>query len=275
MDRASLKVYLDERLSQSYEPAEVQSLSRILSEFIVDANTENSKLIADDCLERLTLGEPVQYITGYTWFHSLRMHINPHVLIPRPETEELVDWIVQDYHKKLIMSDPEILDVGTGSGCIALALKKQIPSAHVAAIDISADALRVAMSNAIAHELMVEFRIYDILQEDLDRTFDVIICNPPYISNEEFDILTKQVRDHEPQLALKAGTDDPLVFYHRLTELGKTHLNTGGRLYMELNEFRAQDIRSLFVNAGYETELRKDLQEKWRMLKAKENRENR
>ena len=272
LDKAELLEYLNAQLPASDDPREKQSIAGILGEYLLESNPDARHALADHCLERIAQGEPVQYITGYTWFYDLKLTVTPDTLIPRPETEELVEWVLKDHRKGLIYKDPEILDVGTGSGCISVAIKKQIPSAHVAAIDISADALRVAMSNAVAHELMVEFRIYNILQEDLDRTFDVIICNPPYISNEEIDILSTQVRDHEPQLALTTGADDPLVFYHRLTELGKTHLNTGGRLYMELNEFRAQDIRSLFVNAGYETELRKDLQGKWRMLAAWLNR---
>lgn len=263
---------MKERLSPSIETGEALSLVRILAEHIEANQSDEWRTLADQCLERLIRREPVQYITGQTWFYDLKLNVNPFVLIPRPETEELVDWVVQDYRKGLIHSDPEILDVGTGSGCIALAIKKQIHSAHVEAIDVSPDALAVAMYNAVANEVMIEFRLYDILIEDLDRTFDIIVSNPPYVSQEELDNLSPEVRDYEPVIALAPETGGPLIFYERLVELGKTHLNTGGLIYMELSEFRASEIESLFIAAGYSTELRKDMQGKMRMLKAGESR---
>lgn len=266
MERAELFEYLKAQIPAGDDPRETQSIAGILGEYLLESNPVARKALADHCLERLAQGEPIQYITGSTWFYNLQLSVTPDVLIPRPETEELVEWVIEDHRHGLIYKDPEILDVGTGSGCIALAIKKHIPSAHVAAIDISADALRVAMTNAIQHNVMIEFRIYDILHEELERTFDVIICNPPYITQVEMRLLSTQVRDHEPHLALTTGTEDPLLFYKRLTELGQTHLNRNGRMYMELNEFHAQEIQQLFIATGYETELRKDMHGKWRML---------
>jgi release factor glutamine methyltransferase len=266
LDKTGLINYLNERLGGYPDTREASSIAGILADYLLADSTANLHERADVCVERVRKGEPVQYVTGNTWFYDLQLGVTPAVLIPRPETEELVEWILDDYRNQLIPSEPEILDIGTGSGCIALALKKNIATCHIAAIDISADALCVAMSNAVTNEVMIEFRLYDILKEELERTFDVIVSNPPYISRDELQMLSKQVRDYEPVLALCPDPDDALVFYRRLAELGKTHLNTNGRMYLELNEFRAQEIKALFDTAGYETELRKDMQDKWRML---------
>ena len=260
--------YLFYQLCNIYDLGEARSISRLLAELISGAPPENWHDLADLWLLRMAKNEPIQYIVGYTWFYGLKIKVDQRVLIPRPETEELVDMVVQDYRNNLIINQPQILDVGTGSGCIALAIKKNISRADVHAIDVSSDAQIVAQANASVYGLDIDFTRSDILIDTMSRTFDVIISNPPYVSDEEFGRLSSQVREYEPRQALMPDSEDPLIFYRKLAEFGKTNLNTNGTMYLELNEFRAYEIRALFIDAGYDTDLRKDMQGKWRMLKA-------
>lgn len=268
MTRQTLKLYLQEQLEQSFEKDEAGRITRILFECITEQASEAWQAEAVRFLDRIKSGEPVQYVTGNTWFYNLKIGVSPAVLIPRPETEELVDWLVKDLRNTLITSEPEILDVGTGSGCISLALKKMIPGSFVTGVDISTEALALAMANAVSNDLMVEFRQYDFLNEYPDNQYDAIISNPPYISHQEYQHIAASVRDFEPKIALTPVSEDPLIFYRVLAEYGKTHLKPDGRMYLELNEFLADEIHAIFIEAGYQTEMRKDMQGKWRMLKA-------
>ena len=263
----NLKEYINNRLYSCFNTREAASITRILLEYLKTVADKNPKEVADACVARILSGEPVQYVTGYTWFYHLRLHVNEHVLIPRPETEELVDWLIQDYLQGRIKTGPDIVDIGTGSGCIALAACKFIENALVMAIDISPEALAVATANATALHLDVTFQCKDILEEGLEGIYDVIIANPPYISLGEMNALPRQVSAYEPQIALSPPVDDPLVFYRRLAILGIQHLRPAGSLYVELSEFRAEEIQQIFVDVGYQTEMRRDLQGKWRMLK--------
>ena len=260
--------YLHEQLVPVFTARDAEQHAYLLAEFVAASNTSDWQSLADRSVERLLKGEPVQYIIGYVWFYHLKLMVTPAVLIPRPETEELVDWLIQDYRKGLIHKSPSILDAGTGSGCIALAISKQITEAIVTGIDVSGEALKVARANAILHQSKADFQCMDILHADLHGVYDVIISNPPYISKEEFSQLSPSVRNFEPAIALTPEENDALIFYRKIAELGKTHLTSHGWIYAELNEFRAEDIRSIFADLGYSTEMRKDMQGKWRMLKA-------
>lgn len=268
MDKAALFDYLKSQVANSNEPHEAQRIAGMLGEYLLEAHPDTRLALADQLIERIVQGEPVQYVIGYTWFYNLKLEVNSYVLIPRPETEELVDWLVQDVRKGLISNEPDILDVGTGSGCIALALKKQIPGSDITGVDISYEALALAMSNAVANNLMVQFRQYDFLNESPDNLYDAIISNPPYVSQEEYQQISSTVRDFEPLIALTPLSEDPLVFYRVLAEYGRAHLKPNGRMYLELNEFHAEEIRALFIEAEYTTDMREDMQGKWRMLKA-------
>lgn len=267
---SDLHRYILQRLSGKYPRRRAENLTRLLVDHLVDITVEDSRTaLAEECIRRLEQGEPVQYITGYTWFYHLKLKVNRTVLIPRPETEELVHWIVQDYCDRRIPQNAHILDIGTGSGCIALALKHALPDVQVTALDYSSDALAVAQENAKTHGLEINWLLMDILMEAPGGQFDVIVSNPPYVSADEFASLAAQVRDHEPHFALcPPGGTDALVFYRRIAELYQSILSMEGHIYVELNEFRTSESEQIFAGNHYTTELRQDMQGKWRMLRA-------
>ena len=219
--------------------------------------------VLEPLISRINAGEPVQYVVGHAWFYGRKFGIDESVLIPRPETEELVYWIIQENKTE---SELHLLDIGTGSGCIATTLALELPGASIEAIDISDDAIRVARFNARKLGADVAYRNFDFLESDLAKSYDVIVSNPPYVSSDEFEALAPSVRQFEPSIALGHPSGDPLIFYRAIANTAA--LKSGGRIYVELNEFRVRDIEQLFVERGYRTELRDDLQGKPRMLKA-------
>ena len=235
----------------------------------IELGEQDEKRLSE-ILTRLQFGEPVQYIAGYAWFYGLKLKVSPAVLIPRPETEELVSWVIEEAEKsdKRILN---ILDIGTGSGCIAIAIKKALGEmAAVSALDISADALQMASENARLNEVDVEFFQHDILQKDLDPDlkFDMIVSNPPYIAERNLDQQLLKGLAFEPREALFAEGPDPDSFYDRMSQNLRTHLLPGGTCFFELNEFRAAEITNYFRQRGWgEQELRKDMQGADRMLK--------
>jgi release factor glutamine methyltransferase len=220
--------------------------------------------------EQLLRGVPLQYVTGYAWFMGLKFAVSKHVLIPRPETEELVHWIVNDHLPQGLPID--ILDVGTGSGCIPIMLKKLIPAAVISTCDISPDAIAVAAANATSLEQDISFFQLDFLQPDQREqlsNFNIIVSNPPYIPISEKEKLHINVRDNEPSLALFVQDNDALVFYKALAVFGKTHLRPGGTLYCELDAGHALATADLFSEMGYaDVTLKKDLNGHERMLRA-------
>lgn len=210
--------------------------------------------------------KPVQYVLNEAWFGGMKFFVDENVLIPRPETEELVEWIVAESGDK-----KTLLDIGTGSGCIPATLKKKLPQIAVTSIDISARALSVAEANAKtlgADVSLIQMDFLNRQQWSSLGSFDVIVSNPPYIALGEKDEMDKNVTDFEPHVALFVPDEDPLVFYRMIAEFGRIHLAAEGRIYMELNEALGFACTELFRGQGYETELRKDLQGKERMLKA-------
>ena len=221
-------------------------------------------------LERLLKHEPVQYVLGEADFYGLRFKINEAVLIPRPETEELVDWAIK-LVKANHISDVNILDIGTGSGCIPISLAKNLPQAHISACDISEPALAVANQNNELHKTAVNFFKLDILNDRITgvNEYDLIISNPPYIAQTEEKDLSQHVVSFEPHLALFSPTDDSLVFYKVIATKAWEALKKDGILLFEIHAFKGPEVVSILEDAGYTNiELRKDMNGKDRMVKA-------
>ncbi|WP_320111627.1 peptide chain release factor N(5)-glutamine methyltransferase [Draconibacterium orientale] len=217
-------------------------------------------------VERLKTHEPIQYILGVAEFFGLELKVQPGVLIPRPETEELVDWIC----KTEIPASAKILDIGTGSGCIPLALKNELPAAEVMAVDVSEKALSIAAENAQNHQLEVEFELADILkwEEGSWPQFDVIVSNPPYVMEREKKQMEANVLEHEPGLALFVSDTDPLIFYRAIAQFASKQLNESGYLFFEINENLGDEMVELVKQLGFKSiELRRDLNGKNRMLR--------
>jgi release factor glutamine methyltransferase len=212
-------------------------------------------------LEQLKLEIPIQYLLGKTSFYGLDFEVNENVLIPRPETEELVDWIISNTQKISKSSSLKILDIGTGSGCIAISLAKNIPNAQVFAIDVSEKALATAQKNATLNEVTVTFIEQNILETlDLKQEFDIIVSNPPYVRNLEKEEIKKNVLDNEPHLALFVEDHDALIFYRKIAELAQKNLSNSGQLYFEINQYLGKEMVDLLEGMDFENiELRKDI----------------
>jgi release factor glutamine methyltransferase len=217
-------------------------------------------------LDALLKHEPVQYVTGKAWFYGLEFTVNSHVLIPRPETEELVEWIVKD-----VQTPVKILDIGTGSGAIPMALKKELPAATVWSVDVSAGALEVAATNATQLKLDVHFEQLDVLDVKATQAlpmFDIIVSNPPYIRESEKTDMEEQVVAYEPNIALFVPDNDALLFYRQIGLLAKEKLTAGGSLYFEINEAFGKEVVELLEEQGFKhVILKQDLYGKDRMVR--------
>jgi len=222
-------------------------------------------------LEDLKQQKPIQYILGETEFFGLPFMVNDSVLIPRQETEELVDLIIRLYSKGNEESQLKILDIGTGSGCIAISLAKNLSNAQVYALDVSEVALDVAKKNAELNNVKVNFIEADILNtKNLDLKFDIIVSNPPYVRELEKVEIQPNVLDNEPHLALFVEDDNPLLFYKAITDFSIDHLKRNGQLFFEINQYLGEDTKALLTDANFEAiELLKDLNGNDRMLKGK------
>lgn len=224
-------------------------------------------------LSRLKLQEPIQHIIEKAYFMDMDFCISKNALIPRPETEELVRWIIQEVQGKKYKVQRKatlrILDIGTGSGCIAISLAKHVTNAEVFALDISKEALKVAKKNAALNEVEVTFLEKDIFDFNLDLDFDIIVSNPPYVREREKKEMNKNVLEHEPSKALFVSDDNPLVFYKKITALASKLLNDGGSLFFEINQYLGKETKQLLGDHNFsEIELRKDMFGNDRMLKA-------
>jgi release factor glutamine methyltransferase len=267
-----------------YEPEELDAVIRIVCKHYLsfspaDITTRKNENLNQsdvlklyDCCKELKKNIPLQYILGEAFFYNSIFKVNNSVLIPRPETEELVDLIIKDCKA----NDDEaidILDIGTGSGCIPISLKKELPEANVAAVDISEDALNVAQQNALLNNTTVLFNKTDILNQEAEfslDTYDVIVSNPPYIAKKEAEQMHERVKNNEPSVALFVEDNDAILFYKRITDLCKKHLNKGGKLYFELNPLHAEEVKSYTEksNLFQTTILINDLSGNTRFLKA-------
>lgn len=270
--------HLHAKLSNRYSERESRNILNIFFKDVfeianpIDTDHWVHQQDAEKCLlmgNRLIDGEPIQYITGTTNFYGYDYKVNRHTLIPRAETEELVYWIIEDLkgdHTQL-----DILDIGCGSGCIALTLKLKKPQLRLFAIDHNLDTLNVARINAKRLSTLVQFMRIDFTEREAWSSIckvDIIVSNPPYITLQEKEDLPQHVIDYEPDDALFVNGVDPLLFYRLIADFGHTHLKDEGKIYVELNEFKADAIAQIFNAAGYQSiELKNDLQGKPRMLK--------
>ncbi|WP_310379024.1 peptide chain release factor N(5)-glutamine methyltransferase [Flavobacterium sp.] len=220
-------------------------------------------------LEQLQHEIPVQYLLGKTSFYGLEFLVNPSVLIPRPETEELVEWIIKSQKMEDGSQKIKILDIGTGSGCIAISLAKNIPNAQVFALDISVKALATAKKNAELNTVRITFLHQNILEaEDLEQEFDIIVSNPPYVRNLEKQEIRKNVLDNEPHLALFVEDNDALIFYKKIAELALKNLSENGQLYFEINQYLGKETIDLLEKMNFKNiELRKDIYGNDRMIR--------
>lgn len=264
-----------------------QGNSLTLSRYLVEDLLQRSNLPDDHIIEfeqwqrileaagNLNAGMPLQYVTGIAHFYGLQFHVDPSVLIPRPETEELVYEIISDIKRSKIKTE-KLLDIGTGSGCIAITLKRNFPSISVVALDKSEAAINTAMVNAENLESDIEFIRDNILKPQKDPIvqgqWDLIVSNPPYIEETEREKMDEHVLLYEPLDALFPMDISPLGMYEQILQYGRKHLNPGGRIYLELNEYLGESINLLAVRMGYsDVRLIKDLQGKFRILKGIQN----
>lgn len=229
---------------------------------------DNNEAILN-ALNLLIKEKPIQYILGETGFYGLPFKVNENVLIPRPETEELVAWLLSQENTKGAI---RILDIGTGSGCIAISLAKNLPNASVYALDVSSDALQVAKQNAVLNNVKVQFSVVDILNTNAvfkNLKFDVIVSNPPYVREKEKQLMKANVLDNEPHLALFVKDNNPLLFYEAITRFAVDNLTETGVLFFEINEYLGSDMIRLLKNNNFkEIELKQDIFKKDRMIKA-------
>ncbi|TVR85783.1 MAG: peptide chain release factor N(5)-glutamine methyltransferase [Saprospirales bacterium] len=258
-------------LQQRYGKREAENIWRAIVEDadwekVGDRSRKQKKL--GKMVEAIISGRPVQYVTGKAHFYGRVFDLGEAVLIPRPETEE----VVYECLKVLDKNKPQkVLDIGTGSGCIAITIALERPHCRVVAVDVSEDALRVAKNNARKLGADVEFRRLDFLKEPVDygSEFDLIVSNPPYVSRDEVDAMTASTVEYEPEIALFPGGDDCLVFYKKIAENAHRMLKAGGRVVVELNEFRAEEVRAIFEEKTASVLLIKDMQGKKRILRAR------
>jgi release factor glutamine methyltransferase len=276
--------YFINSLEDLYSIEELQSIFYLLAEKLLHLSriditlqldntlTSDEEINFNQAIDRLKIYEPVQYILGETEFFGYPFLVNKQVLIPRPETEELVSWIIEDVDKK----ETTILDIGTGSGCIAISLAKKLNNAVVSAIDISNKAIEVAKKNALINNVNVEYSSVDVLnfkdklvlQDKWKSKFDIIVSNPPYVRMQEKKLMQLNVIDHEPDIALFVEDDDPLLFYRRISELSRQYLKHNGTLYLEINEYLGVEMEKMLNEAGFKhVELKKDMFGKNRMIK--------
>jgi release factor glutamine methyltransferase len=262
-----------------YPETEIKSFSYLIiekltgfsrTEIIVNKNTlfsDEQHHVIETFIEKLKKNVPIQYILGETEFFGLTFNVNESVLIPRPETEELVEWIRSENNRS---ADLNILDIGTGSGCIAISLKHEFPNASVHAFDISEQALNTARSNAERNKLDVTFSRTDILNApETEQRWDIIVSNPPYVTEQEKSSILPNVLEHEPHLALFVPDNDPLLFYRCIALFAKHHLKPQGKLYFEINRTFGVETVELLTDLGFcNVELRKDISGNDRMVRA-------
>ena len=273
--------YFRDRLSGMFPPEEITALS---AEIFLDLKNWNKTALflnADEELtgeetdrlfaitQRLLINEPIQYILGYDEFFGLKIITKPGVLIPRPETEELIYALAEKYSAQ---SELNILDAGTGSGCIALALAKQFPKAQIYACDIADEALQIAKENAERLNLLVRFFKADLLNPSElfpPSKYDIIVSNPPYVRESEKALMQKNVLDFEPEHALFVSDDNPLIFYKALGDIAQKYLKPEGLLAVEINEFLGKETKAVLLSRGaHKVEILKDIHEKQRFILA-------
>ena len=286
MNLLQLEKYFHQRLKANYPDSEIENfffwtLEEILGiqriDFVLQKNNAVDYQNIDrikKVIQRLRNEEPIQYIFGSTEFYGLLFNVSTDTLIPRPETEELVEWIIETVKQDEYLSslsELRILDIGTGTGCIAITLTKLIPSANTTAVDISKNALTVAESNSALNEVNVHFVISNVLElSSLENEFDIIVSNPPYVTNSEKIEIKNNVLKYEPDTALFVEDNDPLLFYRKIGKLSLDSLTNNGYLFFEINQYLGEETVDLLSKLGYQqVELRKDLFGNDRMIKCR------
>lgn len=270
---ANIFTYFKTELSNKFDDREISSLTYLSINHVLGLSrsdciirgdkelTEGTKNQFIQIVGQLKIDKPIQYILGKTEFYGLTFEVNENVLIPRRETEELIAWILQS-------SFNSALDIGTGSGCVAIALAKNT-QARISAIDVSEQALRIAEKNAKMNEVEINFLQKDILKTTSLSKVDLIVSNPPYVLDKEKREIQKNVLSYEPHLAIFVSDSSPLVFYKKIGQLATKYLNSNGQLFFEVNEKYAQEIITLLIDLGFvNIELKKDINDKDRMIKA-------
>jgi release factor glutamine methyltransferase len=282
MTIAEARKKIKQSLSGSYDENEIRNFTDLLFSHLlnyskIELRLKGNEVISqqvekklDGMLQRLMAFEPVQYVVGKTVFYDLPFLVSPHVLIPRPETEELVDWVRKDNTGE----KPQILDIGTGSGCIAVSLAKRLSLANVSGCDNDEKALETAMKNADLNEIQVSFFLFDLLKPGKipERKYDVVVSNPPYVRESEKVLMHANILNYEPHRALFVPDDDPLVFYRAIADLGRELLLPTGTVYCEINENLPDETLRVFHERKYQAvEMRRDINGKPRMIKAIKN----
>ena len=286
------KTHFFDLLKNIQDEQEIESFFFILTEYLhnlkrIDVALNPDFEISDAAIEKwnailaqLQQEKPIQYITREAWFYGLRFEVNENTLIPRPETEELVEWIIESQKSKVKSQKFEILDIGTGTGCIPISLKANLPHVNVSAIDVSEKALEVARRNAVSNKVEINFIQTNILEvEDLSQlptpnfqlptSFDIIVSNPPYVRNLEKEEIKKNVLDYEPHLALFVEDTDALLFYRKIAQLALKNLAPNGLLFFEINQYLGKETVELLKNLGLKNiELKKDIYGNDRMVKS-------
>lgn len=279
MSLQDTKQAIKHQLTSIYDTLELNSIVNMLIEEVTGWDALHQNIHKNDSLEeaqsnllntyvqQLLTGKPIQYIIQKAWFMGQPYLVNEHVLIPRPETEELVEWIVS--YAAIVNKPLAILDIGTGSGCIPIALKMALPNANISSIDISKAAIEVAKQNAATHKTEITFIEQDILQtKQLQDRYDIIVSNPPYIPNREKGSMQKQVIEFEPEIALFVSDHFPLLFYSKIAQIGKTALKTNGQIFFEIHFDQGDALLKLLDEIGYHAELQQDIYGKDRMVRA-------
>ena len=273
-----IRLFLKEDLGSQYPESELRGFHNWILEYVLDFSTMDALMNAEELLKVEDIAEvkrivhllkqeiPIQQIVGYAWFYDVKFPISKHVLIPRPETEELVDWIIKDG-----VNDKDLLDIGTGSGCIPISIALN-STARVSSLDISELALAQAKQNAVLFKTDVNFIHADILNPDTKNSlgkYDIIVSNPPYVLESDKQMMSANVLDNEPHLALFVPDVKALIFYEAIASIAVEKLKNNGVLYFEIHELKAQETVTMLKTKGFkEIEIRRDLQGKNRMVKA-------
>ncbi|WP_432711104.1 peptide chain release factor N(5)-glutamine methyltransferase [Pedobacter sp.] len=279
MNLKALKQGFIEQIAAMYDVEEATSIFYITLQKISNLNRSQAMFKAleevkaieleqfNQVIRDLNSGIPIQHILQEALFYGLSFEVNAHVLIPRVETEELIHWIVEDVNPEKVHA---VMDIGTGSGCLAITLKKHFPQARVYAMDISPEALTVAKRNALTHHAEVAFITADILDYQSALKLDLIVSNPPYIKEDERDAMQAIVLDHEPHQALFVSNENPLLFYKAIADFALTNLNDNGYLFFEINEYLGTETVKMLEGKGLKNiTLRKDMQGKDRMIRCR------
>jgi len=273
---------LHQQLTRQYPETEIESFAHILFRHYLGMTPAQVHLSRDSkpsagtvkqiryAIDELKKYRPIQYILGETEFYGLQLELTPDVLIPRPETEELVDWVVHEYDKNAELA---MVDIGTGSGCIAVALAANFPNANVWAIDVSEAALAVAKKNTLKNRVKVNFLLEDVQKDGLmgfePASLDAIVSNPPYIAPSEKEQLLPNVLEYEPHIALFTPENHPLVFFERIAAFGLKCLKRKGKIFFEINEAFPEKVTDILQKNHYSNiTVRKDINGKWRMVAA-------